>query len=342
MWVEFRRKHLRFIYVPVLNFLKYPLSSFRTRRYIKKMVKSFIQALKTSKTSPIRLVYNFADSPHTFGDFMIVVMLGRFLSLSGHQLVLTAVDSTRRSDWKDLDEDIQDERIDELLDLARYLLPESAKVELTSNYLPMSSDINLDSKSFYTAAPYFLDLLITKYGWPVPNSYLLRAGTSDTNEPYIAWHVRKASYDSRRNLTSSSVQNDFEILKKKFPNHSIMLISDSAGLEDAFLALTGSRETKERLVRGVRIIPQPASGFQNAIPSVLEASFYFQRGGGGIGIASMFSLIPYLNLCADKTYFHGWSGNCVLPWSTENQLFVYVKKNVQLFPIQRLINRLKV
>jgi len=306
------------------------------------MVKSFIQELNTAKTSRIRIIYNFADSPHTFGDFMIVVMLCRFLALSGHQLVLTAVDSMRRSDWKDLAEDIQDERIDELLNLARYLLPESAKVELTNNYFSMSSDINLDSKSFYTAAPYFLDLLITKYRWPVPDSYLLGKGTSDASEPYIAWHLRKATYDSRRNLTLSSVQSDFEILKKKFPEHSIMLISDSAGLEEAFLALTGSRETKTQIVSRVRIIPQPVPGFQNAIPAVLEASFYFQRGGGGIGIAPMFSSIPYFILCPDKTYFHGWSGNCVLPWSTENQLFVYAKENVQSFLIQRLINRLKV
>jgi hypothetical protein len=339
MWVEFRRKHLRFIYVPVINFLRYPLSSLRTRRYIKKMVKSFVQELNTSKASRIRIIYNFADSPHTLGDFMITVMLCRFLALSGHQLVLTAVDSMRRSDWKDLDEDIQDERIDELLDLAKYLLPESVNVELIKNYLPMSSDINLDSKSFYAAAPYFLDLLITKYKWPIPDSFLLRVGTSDTSEPYIAWHVRKATYDSRRNLTSSSVQNDFEILKKKFPDHSIMLISDSAGLEDAFLALTGSRKTKARIVRGVRILPQPVPGFQNAIPAVLGASFYFQRGGGGIAAIPIFSAVPYLILCPDNSYFHGRHGSQILPWLTENQLHVYVKRDIQSSPIVNLIKR---
>lgn len=342
MWVDFRRKHLRFIYVPIINFLRYPLSSLRTRRYIQKMVKSFIQDLNTSKVRRIRIIYNFADSPHTFGDFMIVVMLGRFLALSGHQLVLTAVDSTRRFDWFEIDEELQDKRIDELLNLAKYLLPEAVKVELVNNYLPMSSDINLDSKSFYVAAPYFLDLLITKYKWAIPDSFLLKAGTDDTSEPYIAWHVRKASYDSKRNLTSSSVQDDFEVLRKRFPDYAVMFISDSAGLEDAFLALTGSRETKARKVRGIQLLAQPVPGFQNAIPAVLAANFYFQRGGGGVGIAPMFSSVPYLNLCPDKGYFHGGSGNRNLPWSTENQLFVYVKGDVQSFPIEKLINRLKV
>jgi hypothetical protein len=306
------------------------------------MVKSFIQELNTSKASRIRIIYDFADSPHTFGDFMNVVMLGRFLALSGCQIVFTVVDSTRRSDWIELGKDIQGERIDELMNLAKYLLPEAIKVELVKNYFPMSSDINLDSKSFYAAAPYFLDLLITKYKWAIPNDFLLKISRNVTDVPYVAWHVRKASYDSRRNLTSSSIQSDFEILQKSFPGHSIMLISDSAGLEDAFLALTGSREIKTRKVRGTPLLAQPVPGFQNAIPAVLAANFYFQRGGGGIGIASMFSSVPYLNLSPDKTYFHGRSGNQILPWSTENQLFVYVKENVQSFPIQRLINRLKV
>ena len=339
MWVDFRRKHLRFIYVPILSFLGNPFFSFRTRKYIQKMVKSFIRDLNTSKASRIRIIYNFADSPHTFGDFMIVVMLCRFLALSGHQLVLTVVDSIRRSDWIELDDDIQDERIDELLDLAKYLLPESVKVELINNYLPMSSDINLDSKSFYAAAPYFLDLLITKYRWAIPDGFLLKVETNETTKPYVAWHVRNASYDSRRNLTSSSVQNDFEILQKKFPDHSIMLISDSAGLEDAFLALTGSRETNTRKVRGTQLLAQPAAGFQNAIPSVLAANFYFQRAGGGIVAIPIFSAVPYLILCPDNSYFYGQHGRQILPWSTENQLHVYVKRNVQRFPIVNLLKR---
>ena len=342
MWVDFRRKHLRFIYAPTINFLSNTLSSLRKRRYIQKMVKSFIQNLGTSKVRRIRVIYNFADSPHTFGDFMVVVMFCRFLALSGYQILLTVVDSIRRSDWIELDEGIQDQRIDELLNLAKYLLPEAIKVELVNNYLPMSSDINLDSKSFYSAAPYFLDLLITKYKWAMPASFLLKVSANETSVPYIAWHVRKASYDSRRNLTSTSIQSDFEILQKSFPGHSIMLISDSTGLEDAFLALTGSRETKTRKVRGTPLLAQPVPGFQNAIPAVLAASFYFQRGGGGIGVGPIFSSLPYLNLCPDKSYFHVRRGNRAVPWSTANQLFVYVKENVQSFPIQGLINRLKV
>jgi hypothetical protein len=351
MWVEFRRKHLRFIYVPVINFLYVPVinflknplpSSFRTRRYIKKMVKSFIQESNTSKTSRVRIIYDFANSPHTFGDFMIVVMLGRFLALSGRRLVLTAVDSTRRSDWKELDEALQDERIDELLELARYLLPESTKVELTKNYLPLSSDINLDSKSFYAAAPYFLDLLITKYKWPIPDSYLLRADTSDTSEPYIAWHVRKASYDIRRNIISSSIQSDFEILQKRFPGCSVMLISDSAGLESAFHALTGSSKPKTQNVGGTKVLAQPIPGFQNAIPAVLGGSFYFQRGGGGIGVAAIFSSIPYINLCPDKSYFYGQYRGRIMPWSNEQQYFLYVRKNLQSLSIEKLVNRLAI
>jgi len=342
VWIDFRRKHLRFIYVPIMNFLRNPLSSFRTRKHIQKMVKGFVRDLGSSKIRHTRIIYNFADSPYTFGDFMVVVMLCRFLALSKCQVSLTVVDSTRRSDWNDLVEELQNKRIDDLLNLAKYLLPEAIKVELLNNYLPKSSDINLDSKSFYTYSPYFLDLLITKYKWAVPEGFLLNVSTTNSSAPYIAWHVRKASYDSRRNFTSSSIKEDFEILRMRFPNYSIMLISDSAGLEDAFFALTGSRETKALMMGGIQLLAQPIQGFQNAIPVVLAANFYFQRGGGGIGIAPIFSLVPYLILSPDKSYFYGRSKNHILSWSNKNQLFVHVKGNLNLFAIEKLITRLKV
>ncbi len=342
MWVEFRRKHLRLIYVPIINFLRYPLPSFRTRRYIKKMVKSFIQELKISKASRIRIIYNFADSPHTFGDFMVVVMLCRFLALSGFQVVLTIVDSGRRADWKELSEVAQKKRIVELLDLAKYLLPQEAEVELTNQYRSDPLDISLDSKYFYASAPYFLDLLISKYEWVIPDDFLLAAGTNETSRPYIAWHVRKANYDNRRNFTSSSIKKDFEILQKKFPGFSVMLISDSAGLEEAFLTLTGSRETKTREVGDTQLLAQPIPGFQNAISAVLGSSFFYQRGGGGIVIAPIFSLVPYLNLCFDKSFFHGWRKERAMPWSNGNQLSVHIKRNLQSFSIAKLIKRLKV
>lgn len=298
--------------------------------------------LNSSTGKRIRVIYNFANSPHTFGDFMMVVMLSRFLALSGRQVVLTTVDSSRRADWSELEEGTQDSRIEELLDLAKYLLPPVVKVELIHQYRPDPVDINLDSKSFYASAAYFLDLLISKYKWNMPDDFLLESNSSNTSGPYIAWHLRKATYDARRNLTASGIKNDFKVLQKRFPEHSVMLISDSAGLENAFQVLTGSSETKTQNVRGTKVLAQPVQGFQNAIPAVLGASFYFQRGGGGIGMAAVFSTIPYINLCPDKSYFYGRRGGHIMPWSNENQLFLYVKNDLQSFSISRLMNKLKV
>lgn len=342
MWVDFRRKHLRFIYAPIICLFQYNLSLLRTRMYIKQLVKSFLVELKSSTDRRIRVIYNFADSPHTFGDFMIVVMLCRFLALSGHQVVLTTVDSSRRADWSELKEDTQDRRIVELLDLAKHLLPPLVKVELIHQYRPDPLDINLDSKSFYASAAYFLDLLISKYEWNIPEDFLLGSNSSDTSRPYIAWHLRMATYDARRNLTASGIKNDFKVLQKRFPEHSIMLISDSFGLENAFHALTGSSETKTRKVQGTKVMAQPMPGFQNAVSAVLGASFYFQRGGGGIGVAAIFSAIPYINLCPDKSYFYGRQGGCIMPWSSKNQRYLYVKNDLQSFSIAKLLKKLEV
>ena len=337
MKVYFRIRYLRKFYVPILNFI----SELNTRKYVKNLVKNFVADLNNYKNKDIRLVYNFADSPDTFGDFMIAVMLCRLLALSGHQMTLTAVDGIRGPHWSGVERNIQNDRIKELLNLAAYLLPQQAKIELVSNYSPVESSINLDSKRFYAAAPYFLDLLITKYKWTLPNDFLLKV-TKNDDLPYVAWHVRKSDYDIRRNFTSSSIKGDFEVLRNRFPDYSIMLISDAAGLEDAFFELTGSRKTKSRKVGGIQLLAQPMQGFQNAIPAVLAANFYFQRGGGGIGVVPIFSSMPYVNLCPDRSYFHGLRGVRIVPWSNKNQLFVRVKGNLNLFQVEKLFSKLKV
>lgn len=342
MWVSFRRKHLRFIYAPILNFFQSNISLYRKRRYIQQIVKSFLLELDSSTDRRIRVIYNFADSPHTFGDFMIVVMLCRFFALSGRQVLLSTVDSNRREDWNELEKDAQDRRIDELSDLAKSLLPPLGKFEKVYEYQPDPLDINLDSKSFYASAAYFLDLLISKYRWNIPDNFLLESRIKGTSSPYIAWHVRLASYDDRRNFTLATITNDFKVLQKRFPGYAVMLISDSAGLEKAFHALTGSSEPKTRNVGGTKVLAQPIPGYQNAIPVVLGASFYFQRGGGGIGVAAIFSSIPYINLCPDKSYFYGQHRGRIMPWSNENQHFLYVRKNLQSFSIAKLVNRLAV
>ena len=347
MWVNSRHKRLRSIYVPVINFFVFSLlasatTSFRTHTHIKSMVKGFVAELDSSPNKRIRIIYDFADSPHTFGDFMVVVMLCRFLALSEYQVVLTVIDNVRREDWRELEGNSQDKRVDELINLAEYLLPQTAKIEVVNKYLPMSLDINLDMKSFYAAAPYFLDLLITIHGWDIPSTFLLKEGANETGMPYIAWHVRQASYDNRRNFTSSTIRNDFEVLQKRFPGYSIMLFSDSAGLEAAFYELTGSRVIKARKIGETHLLPQPSRGYQNAIPLLLGAHFYFQRGGGGMGIPVIFSSVPYIYLCPDKSYFHGHKRGRIAPWSNQHQIFVYLKRNLQTFSLTKLITRLKV
>jgi len=350
MWLQFRRRYLQRIYVPAFNFIyftvrnifKYSASKFRERRRIQRLVREFIHELNASKERRIRVLYDLEDSPHTFGDFMVVVLLCRFLVLSGHHVRLTVVDAKRRADWSELEEESQDQRIRDLLSLAKFLLPPLAEVEKVDHYKIDPSTINLDSTSFYVCAPYFLDLLITKYHWVVPVDFLLESSADVSSEPYIAWHIRLATYDDRRNFTSATMKSDFKELQKRFPGYQVMLISDAVGLESAFQALTGSSETKTRDVEGTQVIAQPKPGFQNAIPAALGAEFYFQRGGGGIGVAAIFSSVPYINLCPDKSYFHGRGRLRIMPWSNENQFFVYVKKDLRSYSIAKLLNVVKV
>ena len=193
MRVHVRMKYLRKFYVPILN----SISEFNTRKYIRNLVKNFVVDLNNGKNKNIRLVYNFADSPDTFGDLMIALMLCRFIALSGHQMTLTVVDGIRGPHWSGVEVNIQNERIKELLNLATYLLPQQVKVELISDYSPVESSINLDTKRFYASAPYFLDLLITKYKWANSRHIGIRIYGTRHNTAYIQRTRHNTAYIQR-------------------------------------------------------------------------------------------------------------------------------------------------
>jgi hypothetical protein len=302
------------------------------------LVRNFLIELKTQDKESISVYFNNADSPPTFGDFMVPVMLARFLALSGFTVSFIILDEKRRSDWGDLTPEDQESLIHQHLELAKYLLPISARVEIFRGTAPKVDGIVLNHDSFYALAPYFLHLLITKHNWKIPIDFLLHFKTKDASKSYVAWNVRKGIWDTRRNSTPTSIRNDFEFLRRKFPNHSIMLFSTPAGLEAAFNALTGKSEVKILQIEGTKLIPQPTTGFQNSIPYLLSADFYFQRAGGGLGFIPVFSTVPYVYLCPDRTYFYGWTQKRIAPWSTKSQLFVYLKLGKTVSNLDKLVD----
>jgi hypothetical protein len=336
----------------VLAYIRFRTKLVLTRKskVVKDYVADFIRLKDDRKPDLINIYYDNSTSPETYGDYFYVLMLARFLSLKGQKIAFNILNIKHAERWNYLTIQQQTKFVLDQVMLAEYLLPKEVKVVLIDSGANAEIDgrdlhtINLghellpDGSAFFEAAPYFLHCLIRKYHWKLPEKFLLRREPREGSTPYVAWHIRKGLYDQRRDSSAELVQQDFAQLSNLFPGHVIKIFSDKTGLEHTFLALTGSPEVRAFWKNGTHVLPQEATCFIEAIPEVINAAFYFQRKGGGLGVVPIFSLNPYLQLCPDVTNFYGKQGNALVPWAKNNQIFHHSWGEIDSIPIDKFIS----
>ena len=316
---------------------------------IERYVCSFVE--ETANKRSVHIYYNNAFSPPTYGDYFNVLMLTRFLALSGLAVKFTILDYARELHWSFLDDQRQDQFIADQLSLAGYLLPNEVDIAMDESLQNISERTDLDSASLlgqellpngeelFLISPYFLLCLIEKHGWELPNGFLLDELAEQSARPYVAWHVRKGNWDLRRDFSVESLKRDLAEIRRLFPKHSIMILSDKNGLEEVFSILTGAKNVIEFEMEGVSVFRQPRDGFQSAISLALGSDFYFQRRGGGLGQVPIYSLTPYLQICPDYTGFLGKKRVSLVPWARSDQTFHHIWGDIDKPLISQLMLR---
>jgi hypothetical protein len=287
--------------------------------------------------------YDNSTSPPTFGDLFQVLMLARYLSLSGLIIEFVFVDSgNRRSDWMALSRSEQDRFLTEQVDLARELLPPTVAIRVDESR-HVAADCATRSNSYkvlvhlldqgrpiYPATPSLLHSLASSKQLPQPSGFLLDEDTEHllvsplpwVPGPYVAWHVRQGSWDPARDSTDAAMIRDFLELRQLFPSHSVMIFSTNNGINGALSALDHANLLGAMHDRGLAVTGQPVTGFSAAIPFILGADFYFQRRGGGIAMVPIFSHVPYLIISGDGNYYYGRKGSRLVPWANAQQRFI--------------------
>ena len=102
-------------------------------------------------------------------------------------------------------------------------------------------------------------------------------------------------------------------LKKKYPCHLIMIVSDESGC-DYFSKLT------QRYNLNNIFSKQYSQSFLGDAALILKSDFIFQVRGGGIGVIPMFSAMPY-EIVAPLANEIMWSKSKVLSFQNDSQLF---------------------
>jgi len=340
----------RFIYKPVIDAYRAPKSHLRNRKDAEFWASQLNLHYRNSRSDSITVIYSDEDTPPLYADFLVVVLLVRFLTLQNIKVNFYVSNFGRfGAIWNSLS---YVERRQYNLDQKKILvsfLPASTKVifskkprTVIENIALRKSNLILSRPKIDGIAPYIIDLLISRHKLKMPNNFLLKSEKHRSYGSYITFGVRRSKWDSFRDSSKKTIKKDFLRLNKIFPDKNIILLSNCDGLNYAFKALFDSDKVKTTQYKNIQVIPQPKSGYFNGIELLLGSEFYFQRSGGGMIVPAIFSEIPYLFLHQMKLNFYGKSRNSLVSWSSKTQIYLSIPQLfVKIFPIKYFLKKIK-
>lgn len=326
-----------------------------------KIIKLIVEHLEVnrimkSKLSKVVVIYDNYTAPPTYGDFVIVLFLCRYLICIGKSVDLLITIDNFRSDWYlHLNEEERGKFVRDQKKLGHQLLSHGARITLIDksnikNFLINNNDSMLlfphhvkIRKCIYSYSFNTLNLLFIKSknrNFLInPNEFIDLSSTLKRTSlnSYVVFAVRfNNRWSQERNINPKIFLEISEKIKKRF-NLPIVIVSDEFG----------SRYVKDFLrelgINSANYIfsKDYATSFYEDIQICLYAKYYFQFRGGGIGIFPMMSNSPYLiyDSAANERTFKdrnacSWAlGNQIRCFSTDLESFLADLNN---FPISHL------
>lgn len=295
----------------------------------------------------IVVVYDNQVSPPTYGDYLVVLMLVRFLNFFSKKVIFILVQDKFRSDWDSLSKQEISNFMDQQVVLGNFVLKDFDLQNfqvLTSTqlhkYLRNKKNLIISPSFNYQHASGLIQLLVSfKLRMNnFPENFLFSDKDFNLVIPYkfVSWHVRLGTWGLERNPSESSILNDFISLRNLFPEYKIMLFSTNAGLKHTLSVL------KNNLPQGLlgdienSLVEQPVADFTSCIPYLHKSEFYFQRIGGGLGEIVNYSRVPFI-IVENKGYYYFSSRFQLLPWHRKDQIRTGLTTNYVSMPLESLL-----
>ena len=341
---------LRPLYRPVVDFFR-----IRQRHDQNKLsaeiFASSIKSLSThSPKSTILVIFSDDDTPPLYGDFFTVLMLARFLSFLNFKVVFIICETNIKGTiWESLSKREKLEYKTQRKLAVKQFRPKSVEVIFTRKSKTVmlklyvgKADLVIDHRGIEAISPYIIHILIDKYKINLPKKFLLPLVPTVRTRAYVTWAIRKSKWRKYSDSTIRNIKRDFVDLRRCFPDHNIMIVSNLDGMEYAYSHLFNTPVPKSIRVGNALVIPQKLDGFVGGIKCVLGSDFYFQRSGGGMLVAAAYSQIPYLYLQEAKNTFYGRKKRRSFVWSTDSQITIRSSKALtKILPISQLLKRIK-
>lgn len=295
-------------------------------------LKTEYQRIVNSPQRKICLIYDNSVSPPTYGDYLYIVFMARFLFYVGFSVELILTNRLYRQDWENLgSEEKKNLFVCEQISLARALgLPElpisivdddelNEFICSTSTSLILFEDRIKSKRAIYNVLFNFINVFYTK---TYHAEFLLSSKTlreylpiNDLfSKPYVALHCRfNPLWGQDRNISDSVFTEILDTIRRK-TKKPIVVVSDLIGCKHY-----KSLVTCDKSVSDVFFSKDFSHSFLGDSAIVLSSSCYLQFRGGGMGMIAMFSRTPYI-ICDTAVNEITFKGKNACSWATESQI----------------------
>ena len=300
---------LQFTLPLIIKFAWHLIPSRRKRfSYISNESKRLLKALECQSLRKVVLVYDNSSSPLSYGDFINVLMIGRFLAACQIDVKLILTNSVflpffvSRFSKEQLNEFVEEEKriAENLVDRIEVEFCSSQDLGLvldrceTDGWYVVFHELVRKNKPFYFLAFNLTKSLLVGSPEEIKALTLFSKSTSfvsDQRRPsakYVTFACRwNQSWGQYRNMSTELFVNMVKLLSVEFPSFEIIAVSDRIGCDhfrnianDFQLACSFSKDYSDSFLGDVSL--------------VLGSEGYVQIRGGGLGIIPLWSDLPFL------------------------------------------------
>lgn len=290
---------------------------------------------------PLVIAYDLGQSSPGYGDYCGVLVMARLLELSGVPVLVKLENVAEpREDWDGLTPANRAQRIQEFMTISSWFVgnPEGKKGDgarsLTGKLRKLEGTGPRELYKIAGELVWKIPSTVGSFRWDVP-SVIGTVQSSTPTKKKVCINYRRGAWDSHRDMDFFQALHDLRFLIKKFVDHEFVLCGESNGTEAQLLsALRAGLEQSDVSSYRFSLRWQSGAGMMSAIEEVKEASFYFQRMGGGLGMFAAALGVPHCVVLENPVWWPIFEDK-VFPWSDGNHRFL-VQKDAKIAKIETL------
>jgi hypothetical protein len=285
---------------------------------VRKQLKTLENAKNDAALKPAVMVFDLTANTLGYGDFIVCLMLVKYLKDLGLSAELSIQGSwppngERKNARKQFLEIAASQGVD--------VLPSHSSINVNERILLFGEDVEkgnrISRKAFTLTSLIYDSKTLNPFGIPPILDREIQSNRSHNFDRVIGFAVRNSEFGKWRNPPSTLVLRDLKNLLSISANSKVIWFGDEK--QFSCMSIHFPREIAEG-----RLDFQKSKDFVGAFRESLTCDFWFQRWGGGINLGPIFSATPYLMYSNDvgASSMFDRRRNSISSWSNRRQLYV--------------------